>query len=403
MSVVATLVLVCAVFATGYQLFQVAAAWRFLRRARRYRTAGGHLPPVTVLKPLKGLGIDLYQNLSSFCRQNYAAPVQIVFGVEDARDPAVAVVNRLRREFPDQDLVLAVGDGPGANRKVTNLQQMMAHARHDVLVMSDGDIRVRPDYLRSMVAPLADPDVGLTTCLYRGYGHFGVPSLLESLFINTDFLPMVLVAQWVQRFRYAYGASIAVRRAALDDIGGFGPLADYLADDYHLGNRVDAAGWRLVLLPYVVETVLDSETLGDVWRHQVRWARTYRVCQPIGWFCSIITHATLWGVVAAVVTGGSRLGLVALAAAISIRLLSLAAVLTQVGERETLRWLPLVPLKDLASSAIWLAAFLGRRVVWSGRVLTVENDGRMTDLTPLQPEPATAVAPGPPPLRAAGS
>ena len=314
MSVVALAVLACATIATGFQVFQVVAAWRFLRRARRF-SRGGTLPPVTVLKPLKGPGVELYENLASFCRQSYPS-YQIVFGVEDPHDPAVAVVQRLRREFPDCDIVLAVGVGRGTNRKVANLEHMMPHARHDVLVMSDSDIRVRPDYLRTLVGPLADPAVGLTTCLYRGRGNFGLPSVIESLFINTDFVPNALVAQWVQPFRYAFGASIAVRREALERIGGFAAIADYLADDYQLGRRVADAGYGLVLLPYVVETVLDSVTLRDVWRHQVRWARTYRVCQPVGWFCSVVTHATLWGLLAAGVIGGT-VGLTVMASALA--------------------------------------------------------------------------------------
>src|SRR5207249_3730884 len=232
MSVVALAVLACATIATGFQVFQVVAAWRFLRRARRF-SRGGPLPPVTVLKPLKGPGVELYENLASFCRQSYPS-YQIVFGVEDPHDPAVAVVQRLRREFPERDIVLAVGVGRGTNRKVANLEHMMPHARHDVLVMSDSDIRVRPDYL---------------------------------------------------------------------------------ADDYQLGRRVADAGYGLVLLPYVVETVLDSVTLRDVWRHQVRWARTYRVCQPVGWFCSVVTHATLWGLLAAGVIGGT-VGLTVMASAL---------------------------------------------------------------------------------------
>ena len=213
MSILGAAILACATVATGFQFFQVAAAWRFLRRARRGRWAGA-LPPVTVLKPLKGPGVELYENLASFCRQSYPS-YQIVFGVANAHDPAVAVVQRLRRDFPERDIVLAVGSGRGTNRKVANLEHMMPHARHDVLVMSDSDIRVRPDYLRTLVGPLADPAVGLTTCLYRGRGHFGLPSIIESLFINTDFVPNALVAQWVQPFRYAFGASIAVKRAAL--------------------------------------------------------------------------------------------------------------------------------------------------------------------------------------------
>ena len=389
-------VLACATVATGYQLFQVYATWRFLHRGRR--EARGPLPAVTVLKPLKGPGLDLYANLASFCRQDYPT-YQIVFGVEDARDPAVAVVQQIRRDFPERDIALAVGRMPGANRKVANLCHMMRHARHDVLVMSDSDIRVRPDYLQTMVAPLRDPEVGRTTCLYRGVGRFGLPSVVESLFINTDFTPMVLAAQIVQRFEYAYGASIAFRRDALARIGGFAPLADYLADDYLLGNGIAKAGYRLVLLPYTVETVLDAVTLRDVWRHLLRWSRTYAVQEPVGWFASVVTHATLWGVLAPLATGGSALGWAMLATAICVRLVSLSVILRMLGERETTRWLWLVPLKDLLTSLVWAGGFSGREVTWSGQVLRIQRDGRVV---PVQPVPASEpVAEEAEPLRVA--
>src|SRR5207244_710834 len=241
------------------------------------------------------------------------------------------------------------------------------HARHDILVVSDGDIRVRPDYLRAMVGPLvdpaADPAIGLTTCLYRGLGRFGLPSVLESLFINTDFMPMVLAAQLVDRFEYAYGASIAFRREALETIGGFPALADYLADDYHLGNRIARAGYRLVLLPYTVATVLDSVTL-----------------------------AMLWGCLSLLVTGGSALGWAAFAWALGGRLVGLVGVLRLLGEHDTLRWLWLVPAKDLLNSLMWAVAFLGNQVRWSGQLLRVHRDGRMV---PVGPVPAAAPAPAP--------
>jgi ceramide glucosyltransferase len=377
--------------AAAYQLFQLFAAARFFRRVGA--AGAGFLPPVTVLKPLKGPGIDLYANLASFCRQDYPS-YQIVFGVADTSDPAVEIVQRIRRDFPQRDITLSIGDPPGSNRKVANLRHMMRHARHDVLVMSDADIRVRPDYLRAMVAPLADRAVGLTTTLYRAVGRFGLPSIVESLLVNTDFIPMVLAAQIVQRFRYAYGASIAVRREALERIGGFGPLADYLADDYLLGNRVAEAGWRLELLPHMVETVLDSVTLGDVWRHQLRWARTYRVCQPVNWFLTIVTHATLWGVLTLAATHGSVLGWSVLAATLAARLGSLAGILRLLGDRETPRYLWLVPAKDLVYSMVWLAAFLGRRVNWGGQLLLVQRDGRMVPVGPVvaeEPETLRAV------------
>src|SRR5262249_20106204 len=161
--------------------------------------------------------------------------------------------------------------------------------------------------------------LALTTCLYRGLGHFGLPSVLESLFINTDFIPMVLGAQLAQRFRYAYGASIAFRRSALDRIGGVRALPPLPAAHHRLPDRIARAGFGLLLPPYVVETVLDSTSVEDVWRHLLRWSRTYRVQQPVGWFASVVTHATLWGVLALAVTGGSPLGWIVFATALGAR------------------------------------------------------------------------------------
>jgi ceramide glucosyltransferase len=376
MNAFAWFVLGCVVVASGYQLFQLVAAARFFRRSRRHLEPGDYRPPVTLLKPLKGPGLDLYANLASFCRQDYPE-YQIVFGVSDPADPAIDVVRRLRRDFPHRDIVLSIDHLPGANGKVANLMHMMRHARHDVLLLSDADIRVRPDYLRTMVAPLEDPAVGLTTCLYRGRGYFGLPSVVESLLINTDFIPMVMTAHLLGR-RDALGASIAVTRPALDAIGGFGSIADYLADDNLLGVRVKEAGYRVELVPYVVETVLDSVTLSDVWRHQLRWARTYRVCQPLGWFFSIVTHAMLWGVLAVVATGGGLVGWAAVATALTCRLVSLAGIMRLLREQDTPRQLSLVPLKDIGYSAIWLVSWLSRSVDWSGEQFVVEADGRLT-------------------------
>ena len=381
-------VLGCAAFASGFQLFQLVAAHRFFRRGRRaVRGLPCVRPPVSVLKPLKGPGLDLEANLESFCRQDYPE-YEIVFGVATADDPAVEVVRRIQRRFPERDIVLSVAREPGANRKVANLVHMLRAAKYDVCVLSDADVRVEPDYLRAMVGPLANPAIGLTTSLYRGVGRFGAPSLIESLLINTDSIPMFITAEWVQGLKNAYGASVAFKREALDAIGGFRALVDYLADDYLLGAWIARAGWRLVLLPHVVETVLDSTTVADVWRHQLRWARTYRAQQPIGWFCSIVTHALLWGVLAVAVTGGSALGWTALAATATCRLVALHGIMRLLGERDTPRWLWLVPLKDLASSGVWLVSWLGRRVEWSGQALRIERDGRMVPTE--APEPMLA-------------
>jgi ceramide glucosyltransferase len=266
---------------------------------------------------------------------------------------------------------------------------MMEHAKYDVLALSDADVRVRPDYLRRTIAPLVKPIVGLTTCLYRGRGFFGLPSVVESLLINCDFVPMVLTAQYIGQ-RNALGASLCFKRKALDAMGGFPALADYLADDNMLGEGVKRAGYTVELLPYVVETILDSTTVADVWRHQVRWARTYRVLQPTGWFSSIVTHATTWGTAALVATGASPLGIGFFLTAIAVRLGTLRVIMRMLRERDTPRHLWMVPLKDLGFTAVWLASWLGHDVVWSGQRLRVQRDGKMVPIDgetlPAEPE-----------------
>jgi ceramide glucosyltransferase len=379
MSIVAWVCLAGAVVGAGYQLFQLAAVVRFFRRARRrWGDDGTYTPPVTILKPLKGRGIDLYENLESFCVQDYP-DYEIVIGVADPGDPSIEIVHRLQAAHPDRRITLTVGERAGSNAKVANLIHMMQATRHDVFVLSDADIRVRPDYLRTLVKPLRDPKVGLSTCLYRGIGDFGLPSILESLLINTDFIPMAMVGDWVG-IENAYGASIAFTRQALAAVGGFEAIRDHLADDYLLGNRIAAAGYELAMLTYVVETVLDSTSLGDVWRHQLRWARTYRACQPAGWFASVVTHGTLWGALTVVTTGGAAIGWQALGVVIALRLGTLLAIMRLLRERDTPRHLGLVPVKDLLFSAVWIASWLGRDVIWSGRRYRVEADGRLVPL-----------------------
>jgi ceramide glucosyltransferase len=391
MTVAAWTFLALALAGSAYQLFGLAAVIRFFVHARR-RWAGlpDYTPPVTVLKPLKGPGIDLFANLESFCRQDYPH-YQIVFGVADADDPAVDVVRRLQRAFPDRDITLAIGERAAVNAKVGNLMHMTEHAKHDVLVLSDGDIRVRPDYLRTIVRPLQEPRVGLSTCLYRGRGQFGLPSVVESLLINTDFVPMALIGNWIG-IRTAYGASIAIRREALDAIGGFRAIANHLADDFMLGNGVARAGYELAVLPYVVETILDSTSLRDVWRHQLRWARTYRTVEPVGWMAALVTFAITWSVLLWLVTGGGPVATRVLLAALGCRVLLIGTLTALLRERETPLYFWLIPLKDVAVSVIWLVSWLGREVEWSGRRFRVESDGR---LTPLSRDASLAHAPEP--------
>lgn len=392
MSFLAWTCVVLAGIGVGYQGFQLVSAVRFFRRARRRWGDGGvHTPPVTMLKPLKGPGIDLYENLETFCTQDYP-DYEIVFGVADPDDPAVEIVRRLQQAHPERRIALAIGERGGTNAKVANLINMLPAATQDVFVLSDADIRVRPDYLKTLVKPLRDPKVGLSTCLYRGIGDFGLPSIVESLLINTDFIPMAMIGDWIG-IKMAYGASIAFTRTALERIGGFESLRDHLADDYMLGNRIAAAGHDIAILPYVVETVLDSETLGDVWRHQLRWARTYRACQPVGWMAAVVTQATFWGGMAVIATGGSPIGWSMLGLVTAARLGSLLVIMRLLDEPDTPRHFGLIPLKDLLTTAVWIASWLGRSVVWSGRRYRVESDGRLVPY-PGDDVPGRAAAEG---------
>jgi ceramide glucosyltransferase len=286
---------------TIYCLVMLYSARRFFRPSARPRDS--RLPGVTVLKPLKGLDHELYENLASLCRQDYGT-FQIVCGVAAPNDPAVPVVRRLQAEFPAVDIELVIDARLyGTNHKVSNLHNMYPRAKHEVIVIADSDIRVRRDYLRRLVERLDGPRVGLVTCLYRAVGNPGLPTLLELLSINTDWCHMVLVARVVEPPTYAFGATIAMRRTVLEEIGGFLPIADHLADDYQLGQRVVARGYECVLAEQVVDTVIAVGSWRRLFQHQLRWARTYRICRPGGYFASIMTHATLWAVLSLISHG----------------------------------------------------------------------------------------------------
>jgi len=365
-------------------------AWDFFRQARlgaQPLRDDAALPTVTILKPLKGLDIDLYENLSTFCRQDYPT-FQIIFGVADADDPAVQVVRKLQTQNPSVQIDLVV-DGRiyGTNYKISNLHNMYRVAKHQVIVIADSDIRVRSDYLRRLVPHLDEPGVGLVTTLYRAVSTGGLPTIVESLFINTDFSPMVLVARVVEKPTYAFGATMALRRSTLDAIGGFLPLANYLADDYYLGNQIAARGYRLALSDMVVETVLAVGGWRRLFDHQLRWARTYRNCRPGGYFSSILTHGTLWATLNLLYNQFSPLACVVAAIVYGTRM----TVASRVANRylhAPLRWheVWLVPLKDLFVSAVWALCFASDTVHWSGHEFRVLKGGEMVRVSPPVPE-----------------
>jgi ceramide glucosyltransferase len=342
-------------------------------------TAAQRPRPVTVLKPLCGAEPGLDRSLRSFCEQQYAGGVQIVFGVQHAADPALAVLEGLQRDYPRLDLTVVIDATPhGASAKVSNLINMMRAARHDWLVLADSDVRVPPGYLAAVAAPLTDPSVGIVTCPYHGVPRPGLWSLLGSLFVNDWFIPSVRVAALFGSRAFAFGATIALRRDALDAIGGFGAIADQLADDYRLGQMTRRRGQRTVLSHVVVDTSVDERTFRHLVQHGLRWLRTIRVVRPGGYALSGVTFSMPVAVIGCVLADGTPLTLCLLAATVVLRLmLHLAA------QPATRSWSALwaIPLADVLGFALWCGAFLTREVQWRQGRYRVARDGSVQPIS----------------------
>jgi ceramide glucosyltransferase len=337
------------------------------------RSRPAKAPAVTILKPLCGAEHELYECLRSFCDQDYAH-FQIVFGVSDGDDPAVAVVRRLQREFPRLDLRLVVDRRQhGSSRKVSNLLNMMPFARHDFLVISDSDVRVTRDYLSGIVPRLLDPEVGIVTCPYRGKPRSGLWSLLGALFINDWFIPSVRVAAMSGSRAFAFGATIAVRRQVLAGIGGFASIANQLADDYRLGELTRRLGLRTVLSDVVVETCVDERSFGELVRHELRWLRTIRAVRPLGYSLSFITFGPPVAALGALIARGAWPTVALLAITVSARVA--VHVRVRAPRAPIARDLWVLPLRDGLGLALWGWGFATRRVHWRDDRFWVTRDG----------------------------
>ena len=362
-------ILGCA-FSSIYYLVCLWSADIFLRK--RKAEVGSHptsnCPPVSILKPLKGTDPDMYTSFRSHCLQDYPE-YEIVFGISDANDPAVASVQQLQREFPGRQIKLVVCPNIlGANVKVSNLVHMLREARYEYLIVNDSDIRVERDYLRRVMAPLADSSVGMVTCLYRGVASATLGSHLESLGISTDFCPGVLVARELEGgIHFGLGSTLAFRRADLERAGGFASIVDFLADDYELGARISALGLRVVLSDVVVETHLPAYDLRGFLSHQLRWARGVRGARAGGYIGLVFTFGLLWGFLNLIVAHGAAWSWAALGGVLLLRL----AVALMVGnavlrDQQLIPQLWLLPLRDLVAAAVWIASFAGHTVRWRG-------------------------------------
>ncbi|HEY6290965.1 MAG TPA: bacteriohopanetetrol glucosamine biosynthesis glycosyltransferase HpnI [Terriglobia bacterium] len=334
--------------------------------------APGFGPPVSVLKPMRGLNRETYRNLASFCRQQYSR-YELLFGVDDARDPAVPIIHDLMAEFPDLPIRLLAGTpAVGSNNKVAKLCRLAGEASYDLLVASDGDIRVPPDYLRRVVAPFADSRVGAVTCLYRGLAESGLWSQLEDVALTSSFLPGVLVARKLG-VKFALGATMGVRRQALAGIGGFESLADVAADDHELGNRIAARGSQVELARTVVETECGSRSFAEYWQHQLRWAVVTRESQPRGHLGFLFAQGLPWAM-AVVALAPWRISAGFVVAYVALRLgVAFTVAVWGLGDPVVRRKGWLVLLADALGFVVWLASLGASRVVWQGSVYDVRK------------------------------
>jgi ceramide glucosyltransferase len=373
--------LVPALASLGYLVVCLVVAWRWRRRPQDASTAP--FTPVTILKPVCGLEPNLESNLRSFCQQDFPAAVQVIIGARSADDPAIAVARRVAASLPDRDITIVTGAYTlGANQKVNTLARMYGAARHDLIVIADSDIHVGPTYLQRVVAPLADPSVGIVTCLYRGAPTASLWSRLGALAQDEWYIPSVLVAVAFGSSAFCAGATMALRRDVFDAIGAFDALAPYLADDYELGARVRQLGLQSVVSRYEPIVTVDERGFSGLVTHELRWMRTIRTVQPVGHAFLFITFALPMTLLPAPVLGRWAAVLPALAVMLRVALHyvlrdrpnpDLEPGPPQFGYDRWSLWL--VPLRDVVSFVVWAASFASRRVTWRSQALRVHSDG----------------------------
>jgi len=370
---------IAALIGSAYALLAVWVARGFARRPKPAPRA--NCPAATILKPLHGAEPGLYANLASFCRQDYPAPVQVVFGVSDPADPAASIVRQLIADFPDRDLELAINPRRhGANAKVSNLINMQAVARHEMIVIADSDISVAPDYLANLAANLDQPGVGLVTCLYRGVGGTGLWSRLAAAGIDYHFLPNVLVGLKLGLATPCFGSTIALSKATLVRLGGLQSVADQLADDYELGMAVRRAGLEVAVAPFIVTHLCSERSLRELLLHDIRAARTIRTVDPFGFTGLVITYAVPLALIA-LLLGGPMPAAWVLAVALACRF-ALQAELHrrfQLGNGSGIPWgnFWLGPIRDVLSFVVFVASFFGRGVEWRGHRYGVRADSTL--------------------------
>ncbi|MFL6214147.1 MAG: bacteriohopanetetrol glucosamine biosynthesis glycosyltransferase HpnI [Blastocatellia bacterium] len=390
MTIIELLLAGCTIAATAFYLLSMVAAYRFFALApkpkntqtrRHGDTETINYPPVSMMIPLHGADFKAYQNYVRFCKQDYTQ-FQLVFGVREATDSSIPIVEQLKRDFPDCDIELVVCPRVmGTNLKVSNLDNMLKRVRYEHLVIVDSDIRVERDYLKRVVDELQAPNVGLVTCLYRATEAADFASKLEAVGITAEFAAGVLMARMLEGVKFALGSTMATTRTRLEGVGGFGALKDYLADDFMLGNLIAEQGYEVRLSHVVVETAMSPVGFAGMMRHQMRWARSTRISRPAGYLGLLLTYGTALALINVAVARASSLSLGLLALTLTVRLLMGWLIgVRYLKDRLLKTHFYLVPLRDVLSFAIWAVSWFGRTVEWRGRRFEVRRDGRMVQV-----------------------
>jgi ceramide glucosyltransferase len=380
------LCLICIVLSLIGCAYAVAAGWAVLHFAHRAVHADPAPRSVTILKPVSGFELNLYENLASFCQQSYRGPVQIIFGAQSAADTAVAVVRQLIVDFPQVMTTLVIDPRPhGSNRKIANLINMAPYIAHDIVLVADSDIRVETDHLQKVLGALEQPGIGLVTCLYRGQSVGNVWSGLGCMAIDFHFLPSVLIGLALGLARPCFGSTIALERDTLLKIGGFAAFADRLADDYAIGAAVRRLGYGIAIPPFLVAHTCSEQRFAQLLRHELRWARTIRSVDGWGFIGSGVTHALPFALIAAALRGFDPLGWELLAVALACRL-CLYQIVTRAFRLSGLpQWLS--PLRDGLSFLVYLGCFMTSRIDWRGQDFRLEADGTLTPSARNQSNP----------------
>lgn len=391
-AIVAGLTTLLTIAGLGYYLIAMLAARSFMRR-RQF--PAGFAPPVSILKPLHGLDPGMAEAFASHCRQNYSGEYELLFGVSTLDDPAAAVVRQLQADFPGNAIQLVLcPEVLGPNGKISVLAQLLAQARFDHVIFCDSDIRVGPGYLAHVLAPFAptkdQPAVGLVTALYRGHAQPTSGSKLEALGIATDFVPGVLTSRFIERgLHFGLGSTLAVSRTALNTVGGLAPLVEYLADDYELGARIAAAGFRVELSNEVVETSVPAWTLAGYLGHQLRWARAMRDSRRAGYAGLVVSYGLAWATLNLVATGVSLPALALFTLTLLLRIaLALGVGVGILGDRQVMRDLWLLLPRDLLALTVWAWSYASDTVAWrdkrflleKGKLVEVDSAGRFSEM-----------------------